>query len=191
VQSHDLDDMEKLANSSIRNMMSKFKTMLDCERCGLFFVDDDSDELYFHVEEEGASIRFPKTKGIAGAVACSGEPLLIPDAYNDDRFNKAVDKITKFVTRNILCQPVKDGTGAVLAVVQMVNSRRDKGFTAKDQEKLAGYSKKVAVGLVAIRDADSDGGSAALKGSRMAKVRTAPYGAAGPPSLSLGAACAI
>ena len=170
VQDSTLDATEVAMNTALRNMMTKFKQMLDCERCGLFFVDEDTDELYFHVEEEGASIRFPKTKGIAGAVAANGEPLLISDPYKDSRFNKDVDKITNFTTRNILCQPVKDAAGTVLAVVQMINSRKDGGFDKKDQEQLLFYASKVSQGLVAIRDSDKDGASSALAGSRMARV---------------------
>lgn len=33
--------------------------------------------------------RFPKTKGVAGYVATSGETLNINDAYHDERFNRS------------------------------------------------------------------------------------------------------
>ena len=32
--------------------------------------------------------RFPKTKGVAGHVATTGETLNIADAYHDERFNR-------------------------------------------------------------------------------------------------------
>ena len=32
--------------------------------------------------------RFPKTKGVAGHVATTGETLNITDAYHDERFNR-------------------------------------------------------------------------------------------------------
>jgi hypothetical protein len=51
------DNLEAAMNGSLRNLMAKFKSMLDCERCGLFFLDEETDELYFHVEEEGQHIR--------------------------------------------------------------------------------------------------------------------------------------
>ena len=118
-QNFDLDSADVAMNSALRNMMAKFKAMIQCDRCGLFFLDNDTDELYFHVEEEGANIRFSKTKGIAGLVACSGEAVLIKDAYKDPRFNKAVDKMTGYRTRNILCEPIRDGLGDVIAVMQV------------------------------------------------------------------------
>ncbi|GMH83363.1 hypothetical protein TL16_g09572 [Triparma laevis f. inornata] len=164
-QDFNMDESDVAMNSALRNMMAKFKIMLQCDRCGLFFLDDETDELYFHVEEEGSNIRFPKTKGIAG------EALLIKDAYKDDRFNKTVDKMTGYKTNNILCQPVKDGLGEIIAVMQMVNSMKKGGFTAKDQESLKDYSQKMSQGLLAIRDSGKDGTSGHMQKSREAKIK--------------------
>ena len=164
------DTLEAAMNSSLRNLMAKFKSMLDCERCGLFFLDEETDELYFHVEEEGENIRFPKTAGIAGSVACSGQGLLIPDVYRDQRFNKAVDKLTGFRTRNILCQPIFDAMGNVIGVMQMVNSSKQEGFSEEDSQKLSRYARKMAMGLTAIRDSGKDGTSAHMQQASMAKI---------------------
>ena len=169
-QVQDVDEQQAVMNAALRNLMSEFKSMLHCERCGLFFVDDETDELYFHVEEEGQHIRFPKSKGIAGEACITGKPLLIPDAYKDPRFNKNVDKITGFRTRNILCQPVFDQMGEVIAIMQMVNSDRDTGFTVAEQERLGKFGQKMSQGLLAIRDSKKDGTSQHLQQSRMAKI---------------------
>jgi len=121
-------------NRALRGIISKFKQLMECERCGLFFVDDETDELYFQVEEEGAEIRFPKHLGIAGSVCTSGVGILIPDAYKDSRFNQAVDKQTGFKTHNILCQPIKNIVGDVIAVVQMVNCAKEGGEASEASE---------------------------------------------------------
>jgi len=167
------NDNERLMNAALRGIISKFKQLLECERCGLFFVDDDTDELYFQVEEEGAEIRFPKHLGIAGSVCMSGEGILIPDAYKDSRFNQSVDKQTGFRTRNILCQPIKNIIGDVIAVVQMVNCNKEGGFGKKDIDTLASCATKVARGLEAIKDTSADKlKSATLMESRMQSVET-------------------
>jgi len=167
------NDNERLMNAALRGIISKFKQLLECERCGLFFVDDDTDELYFQVEEEGAEIRFPKHLGIAGSVCMSGEGILIPDAYKDSRFNQSVDKQTGFRTRNILCQPITNIIGYVIAVVQMVNCNKEGGFGKKDIDTLASCATKVARGLEAIKDTSADKlKSATLMESRMQSVET-------------------
>ena len=55
-----------------------------------------------------------------------GEPVVIHDAYNDDRFNKEVDVKTGLRTRNILCVPLKVKKGGVIGVVQLINKSKDR-----------------------------------------------------------------
>ena len=50
--------------------------------------------------------RFAVGTGIAGYVAETGLTLNVADAYTDDRFNKAIDEQTGYVTRSILCMPI-------------------------------------------------------------------------------------
>lgn len=57
--------------------------------------------------------------GIVGAVATTGDTVNISDAYKDPRFNQAVDRKMNYVTRTILCTPVMDRRGNVVAVIQV------------------------------------------------------------------------
>ena len=43
----------------------------------------------------------PVGEGIAGYVAKTGQVVNVKDAYTNTKFNKAVDKITGFVTRSV------------------------------------------------------------------------------------------
>jgi len=52
----------------------------------------------------------------------SGEILNIPDAYKSPLFSPAMDQKTNFRTRNILCMPVKDKAGRVIAVTQVLSA---------------------------------------------------------------------
>ena len=52
-------------------------------------------------------------------MATTGEALNIPDAYQDPRFNPEADKRTGYHTRNILCMPVFDSGGKLIAVTQL------------------------------------------------------------------------
>ncbi len=59
-------------------------------------------------------------EGIAGWVARHGEPLIVPDVYNDPRFAKRIDEMTKWKTRSIICMPLKSRQ-RVLGVIQLIN----------------------------------------------------------------------
>ncbi|XP_020627425.1 cAMP and cAMP-inhibited cGMP 3',5'-cyclic phosphodiesterase 10A-like [Orbicella faveolata] len=136
----------------IEKIMAFAKRLVNADRCALFMVDSKSDELYANLFDEGdedgsgfkfrngAEIRFPIEKGIAGYVASTSEVLNISDPYRDARFNREVDMKTGYITKSILCVPVKC-KGSVIGVVQMVNSRR--GFFSNEDassfELFAGY----------------------------------------------------
>lgn len=136
----------------IEKIMAFAKRLVNADRCALFMVDSRSDELYANLFDEGdedgtgfkfrsgVEIRFPIDKGIAGYVASTSEVLNISDPYRDARFNREVDMKTGYITKSILCVPVKC-KGSVIGVVQMVNSKR--GFFSNEDARsfdlFAGY----------------------------------------------------
>ena len=72
-------------------------------------------------------IRIKIGQGIAGYVAKMGRLVNIRDAYKHPMFFKDVDKTTGFVTRNILCFPIKDSADAIVGVAELVNKVGGKG----------------------------------------------------------------
>jgi adenylate cyclase len=66
------------------------------------------------------NIRISMDQGIAGMVATTGQTLNIPDAYENDKFNQAIDKKTGYRTRGILCMPIKS-EDQVIGVLQLIN----------------------------------------------------------------------
>src|SRR6202012_221491 len=98
---------------------------------------------------EGAGqkeIRIPSKAGIAGAAFTDGEVLVIPDAYADPRFNRAVDKASGFRTRNILAVPINDRAGERLGVVQVLN-KRGGAFTPIDIRRARAFCGQIAIAI--------------------------------------------
>src|SRR6202162_4543517 len=98
---------------------------LDAERATLFLYDSDADVLFSRVlRGEGVTeIRMPATAGIAGAVFSRGIAEIIPDVYQDHRFNPEIDRQTGYRTRNILCLPLRSREGHPVGVTQVLNKR--------------------------------------------------------------------
>ncbi len=122
--------------------------LLQADRSSLFLVDREKKELWTKVAEglETTEIRIPLGTGIAGAVAVSGETVNIADAYADARFNPEVDRKTGYRTRTILCLPMRDKTGEILGVFQVLNKREGE-FGKEDEEVLAAVASQAAIGL--------------------------------------------
>ncbi len=111
--------------------------VLDADRGTLFLNDPETNELFSRVAmgELSREIRFPNHLGIAGAVFISGEPVVIDDAYVDERFNREMDRKTGYRTRSILTAPVKDKLDEVVGVIQLLN-KRSGVFTSDDLSML-------------------------------------------------------
>ncbi len=124
------------------------KTQVDAERGTLFLVDDKTNEIWSLIAHglERQEIRLPLGKGIAGHVAKSGETVIIPDAYADPRFNPEVDKRTGYHTRSILCLPISNKAGKVIAALQLLN-KNEGTFTEEDAEFLRTLSGHMALAL--------------------------------------------
>ncbi|KZC08932.1 Dual 3',5'-cyclic-AMP and -GMP phosphodiesterase 11 [Dufourea novaeangliae] len=98
--------------------------------------------------EKKDEIKIPWGTGIVGYVAESGEPVNIPDAYKDARFNREIDALTGYRTRALLCMPIKDCNGDVIGVAQVINKLGGEGqFTAQDEKVFAGYLQFCGIGL--------------------------------------------
>ncbi len=124
------------------------KSQIQCERGTLFLVDEKAHELWSLIAHglERQEIRLPLGKGIAGHVAQTGEVINIPDAYSDPRFNPEVDKRTGYRTRSILCLPIRNKNGKIVAALQLLNKAKGV-FTNEDADFLLTLSGHMALAL--------------------------------------------
>jgi HD-GYP domain-containing protein (c-di-GMP phosphodiesterase class II) len=122
---------------------------LMADRCTVFLYDRERNELWSKVASglEGTEeIRFPAHLGLAGYVAKTGEILNIKDAYNDPRFNKAVDKKTGYKTENLLCIPMRNRKMEIIGVFQVLN--KSNGYFKKaDEDLLMAISASAGVAI--------------------------------------------
>ena len=137
----DLDELLALIMEKVRELMS-------ADRATLFLVSEDGNELWSKILNGGESqeIRLKVGEGIAGWVALSGEIVNIADAYIDKRFQPAVDLRSGYRTKSILCVPMRDTTGEITGVVQLLN-KEDGPFDSEDEELLSALAGQAAVSI--------------------------------------------
>lgn len=151
-----LVDVAALLNSSldhdevIKRAITATTKVLDAEVASLLLLDEETGELYFDVAtgEQGEKIkqvRLKKGMGIAGQVAENGEPLIIYDAQSDPRFFKDADRASGFVTRDILCVPVKTRE-RIIGVLEAINKKNGK-FDESDLDLIKNLSNFIAVAI--------------------------------------------
>ncbi|KAJ3315054.1 hypothetical protein HDV04_004854 [Boothiomyces sp. JEL0838] len=137
-------DLDKL----IKVIMDSAKELLSSDRCTLFLHDPERKQLRAIIQGRDSvqEIRIPSNAGIAGAAFTSGVPINIQDAYKDSRFNPEVDKQTGYITRTILCMPIKNIHSECIGVTQMIN-KRSGVYSAEDEMILSSFSSQAAVAI--------------------------------------------
>lgn len=121
------------AEMVLRRIMEEAKALVGAEVASVFLLDSKRHELYSTVNSTNTELRIPLNSGVAGYVASTGMPLIIPNAYEDKRFNTEVDVKTGFKTCNILCVPIKV-KGGNIGVAQLINKTCG-GVLTSDEEQ--------------------------------------------------------
>ena len=124
------------------------KIAIQADRCTVFMLDKDKNELWSKVAlgMDSQEIRFPADKGLAGYVVKTGEPLNIPNAYNDPRFNPDIDKETGYHTKTILCMPIKNNNQEIIGAFQVLN-KLGGVFTKGDEDLLVAIGGSASIAL--------------------------------------------
>lgn len=154
----------------LRSSIHAAATAMNAEACSILLKEPQTDTLHFHIvdgpQTRGlASASVPIDEGsIAGWVAKHQEPVLIPDAYQDSRFNRDYDQRTGFRTKSIICAPLVSQDREV-GVMQILNRRDGHSFDECDLVLAQAVASLIAV---AIHNAEEH--EARLKAERLAVI---------------------
>lgn len=135
----------------LRIMMDKISELLNPKDWSLLLVDEGRKDLYFEIvvgkgSEKIKKARLKKGEGIAGWVAKEGEPLFVSDVAKDKRFSARIDNISEYVTKSIICVPLKS-KGRVLGVVELINKGDSGLFKEEDLNLLTTLADYTAIAI--------------------------------------------
>lgn len=113
------------------------RELIVADRCTVWLINEKNRTLWTKVAHGVDAIEIPFNTGVVGYAIDSKEPLIINDAYNDDRFNKEVDKKTGYKTNNIIAIPFENSEGKIIGAYQAINKMTDaQAFSDDDLLKL-------------------------------------------------------
>ncbi|OGU55214.1 MAG: hypothetical protein A2V66_00695 [Ignavibacteria bacterium RBG_13_36_8] len=144
----------ELINSNVRldevlkNIVDVAINLTKADRGTLYLVDKDKNELWslVAVGTEIKEIRLRMGEGLAGYVAQSGETINIKDARKDSRFKSDFDRSSGYVTRSMICFPIKNNDNEIVGVLQLLNSRNGE-FSTRDENFLKALSIHSAIAI--------------------------------------------
>lgn len=132
-------------------VMEKVSLLLKSKTWSLLLTDDASGDLIFEiaVSDENTDlkgVRLTKGEGVAGWVAESGEPLLIPDVSESPYFSPQIDRRTAQKTHSIICVPLKI-QDRILGVIELVNTGEESVFDESALPILTTIADYVAIAI--------------------------------------------
>ncbi|NJK73943.1 MAG: GAF domain-containing protein [Microcoleus sp. SU_5_6] len=111
----------------LKRVMESAKELMNADRSSFWVIDRDANELWTKIllpDGDFLEIRVPVGQGYVGKVAQMGVPLNIPfDLYDypDSETAKKTDARTGYRTCSLLCMPVWNPDGELIAVTQLIN----------------------------------------------------------------------
>ncbi|MBI2618635.1 MAG: PP2C family protein-serine/threonine phosphatase [Ignavibacteriales bacterium] len=137
----DLDELLKV----ILNLATK---NLGADRGTIYLIDEEKKELWSRVlkGKELVEIRLPIGTGISGYVAETGKTVNLEDAWRDKRFFSGFDVRTGYVTKTMLCMPMRNRENKIIGVFQIINKKTGV-FDTEDEQFLAAFSDHVALAI--------------------------------------------
>jgi diguanylate cyclase (GGDEF)-like protein len=110
-------------------IMDKMAQFFGPERWSMLMVDDKAQQLYYAIAvgedaETLKGLRVPLGEGVAGWVATTGNPLVVPDVSMDEQWSAFSKAHPELNIQSIACVPVRAGN-KTLGVIQLLNSKLD------------------------------------------------------------------
>jgi signal transduction histidine kinase len=132
--------------SLLNDIKLRAPRVVGAERCSIFILDEVRGELVLDIIGEQRQYRMPADRGIAGWVVSHGVGQIVNDVEQDSRWYDAISRDAEFVTRSILCAPMrlKD---RVIGAVQLLNKASGQPFTDQDMQLTTTLAAQAAIAI--------------------------------------------
>ena len=110
-------------------IMDKMANFFGPERWSLLMTDEAAKDLYYAIAvgEDSSTLkglRVPLGQGVAGWVAATGNPLVVPNVSLDPHWSTFAKNHPDLNIHSIACVPIRSGENT-LGVIQLLNSKLD------------------------------------------------------------------
>jgi signal transduction histidine kinase len=124
--------------------------LLDVAATSVVLRDNEAQEVRFAAasgegSEAVVGVRMKLGQGLAGWVAETGKPVIVPDVRTDQRFFPDVDADSGFTTRSILCVPLQT-KGRTIGAIEVINKRHGP-FLEEDLRRLTALAAPAATAI--------------------------------------------
>jgi sigma-B regulation protein RsbU (phosphoserine phosphatase) len=143
-------------DATVGQALTSIIDLLETEAGSLFLLDDSGAKLVCRasagpVKIDGLTV--PTGQGIVGRTIAEDRLITVENAYEDKSFFKDADQKTGFITRSILCAPMRVGQ-KLIGAVQVLNKSSGNPFDGRDGNMLQVMANAAALAISNARLAD-------------------------------------
>ncbi len=122
----------------LQALVQQIRLHLDVKAASVALVEPDTGALVFQAASGAAAnqivgLRLQRGQGVAGWVAQSGKPVVVPLAHRDRHWYNGIDQATGFQTQTMVAVPITWG-GQAIGVIEAVNPHQ--GHLEEDDLRL-------------------------------------------------------
>ncbi len=138
-------------NQLLELIMHQGTRIMRAQASSLVLLDQKTQKLYFKVttgsqKDKMKNFEINLGQGIIGHVAETGEPLLIEDVTQDQRWYRNISDEIGFKTKSILCVPMKVND-KVIGAIEFINKAGGEAFQKSDLELLNVFAGAAALAI--------------------------------------------
>lgn len=149
-------EVDPLSAELLQSVVDVARAIFGAEASSVFLLDEEAHELVFQsVSGQGkgflAGRRFPATRGIAGWVVASGEPMVVNDLSQDATFDRDLAETTRYVPKSLMAAPLMH-TGRILGVLEVLDPAPQSRSSLNELDLLALFARQAAAALRVVVD---------------------------------------
>jgi GAF domain-containing protein len=138
----------------LRSLTETARRLFGAAACSLALLSEDESELVYTVAagqgaDDVTGMRIPVTRGIAGWVVQSGQPIAVSDVASDPRFAKEQAEQTGYIPQAILAVPVET-PARLLGVISLLDRDPRRPGAEQDMALLSLFADQAALALASV-----------------------------------------
>jgi GAF domain-containing protein len=142
------------ADELLRSLTETARRLFGAAACSLALLTEDESELVYTVAagqgaDDVTGMRIPASRGIAGWVVQSGQPIAISDVAADPRFSREQAEQTGYIPQAILAVPVETPT-RLLGVISLLDRDPRRPGAEQDMALLSLFADQAALALASV-----------------------------------------
>jgi HD-GYP domain-containing protein (c-di-GMP phosphodiesterase class II) len=135
---------ERILDNVLMLMADMGREMIVSDRCTVWLLDTNKNELWSKVAHGLDEIRIPSTAGLVGYAVTNDKAVFIHDAYSNEEYKSYLlngalrtDQQTGYRTKALLVIPFRNSQGEIMGAYQAINKlTASEQFSDKDMEYL-------------------------------------------------------